>query len=384
MKHLRLFKTYNEFNEAKKDLSLFNVSLIREDDEVKFIKDKITSEEAGTIVLANENGDRKYVDVETYKNNSFEGYTPIGIIVVPSSHTEDGKARMMSIDLMSCENPSIGTKTWNMAIYDDGTAIGWGELETDIEGLKNYTVAPGVGDSLEEVNSEQQIITVSYWGLLANNIYEVADGTDKGITTDGQRYVHKNNPYDTQTKWGTSYNLAEHNEPLLPSPYLEDGSRNELYFATEVGGVGIDNYLSDMDGRGNTDELLKVRGEKDYTYWLPNYDSLEDYPAASCCDMYQTVGTNQGDWYLPSAGELGYLAARSRQIQDALNAVDGFDVVNEDQDGFNGNVDVMSIFACWSSTEDSSNFAIRYSMYAGGMIRVSKIGNMPVVAFAVA
>lgn len=382
MKHLRLFKTYNEFNEAKKDLSLFNVSLIREDDEVKFIKDKITSEEAGTIVLSNENGDRKYVDVETYKNNSFDGYTPIGIIVVPSSHTEDGKARMMSLDLMSCTSPSIGTKTWNPTNNDNQCQMYWGVYGNDIENLTNYEACIAIGTNDSELPTEQTPIANS-WGLLANNIYEVSRGTSTGVTIDGMRYVYKTNPYDSQTKWGLYYEGELESEmPLLPSPYLEDGSKNELYSLTELNGETIPNFLSDMNGRANTDEILKVRGEKDYTSWLPTWNSEDDYPAASCCDMYQTVGTNQGDWYLPSAGELGYLAARSRQIQDALKAVDGFDLIGEESMGLPSS-EVLSLFLCWSSTEYSSLNAISYDMYGGSMGNYVK-GYYLVVAFAVA
>lgn len=43
-----------------------------------------------------------------------------------------------------------------------------------------------------------------------------------------------------------------------------------------------------------------------------------DYPAASCCEMFYTEGTSQGDWYLPSCGELGYIMPRFNKIQEAI------------------------------------------------------------------
>ena len=340
--------------------------------------------DAGTIVLANENGDRKYVDVETYENNSFDGYEAIGIIVVPASHTEDGQARMMSIDLMSCFEPSIGTKTLNPTNNDNQCKMCWGAYGNDIENLTNYDACVTIGTNDSDLPTEQTPM-VSDLGLLANNIYEVSGGTSTGVTIDGMRYVYKTNPYDSQTKWGLYYAGVHGSEmPLLPSPYLEDGSKNELYSLTELNGETIPNFLSDMNGRANTDEILKVRGEKDYTSWKPTYNSTEDYPAASCCDMYQTVGTNQGDWYLPSAGELGYLAARSRQVQDALKAVNGFDLIVEESMGIPSDSEVLSLFYCWSSTEYSSDIAIYYGMSYGNMNNDGKGSRNPVVAFAVA
>jgi hypothetical protein len=260
----------------------------------------------------------------------------------------------------------------------------WGVYGNDIENLTNYDVCVTIGTNDSDLPTEQTPM-VSDLGILANNIYEVSGGTSTGVTIDGMRYVYKTNPYDSQTKWG-SYYEGEHESgiPLLPSPYLEDGSKNELYSLTELNGETIPNFLSDMNGRANTDEILKVRGEKDYTSWKPTYESEEDYPAASCCDMYQTVGTNQGDWYLPSAGELGYLAARSRQVQDALKAVNGFGLIVEESMGIPSDSEVLSLFDCWSSTEYTSGYAVIYSMYGGFMDYTTKFGINPVVAFAVA
>ena len=63
------------------------------------------------------------------------------------------------------------------------------------------------------------------------------------------------------------------------------------------------------------------RGNRDYSTWEPSYVNEEDYSIVSFCDIYQTVGTSQGDWYLPSAGELGYFLARNSAISKAMIAI---------------------------------------------------------------
>lgn len=41
---------------------------------------------------------------------------------------------------------------------------------------------------------------------------------------------------------------------------------------------------------------------------IENVSTTDNYPAGFCCWRYSTPGTNQGDWYMPSAGELSYIA----------------------------------------------------------------------------
>lgn len=45
------------------------------------------------------------------------------------------------------------------------------------------------------------------------------------------------------------------------------------------------------------------------------------HPAAQCCYRFHTEGTNQGDWYLPSAGELGYAIARKHSIDNVIRKI---------------------------------------------------------------
>ena len=44
-------------------------------------------------------------------------------------------------------------------------------------------------------------------------------------------------------------------------------------------------------------------------------------PAACCCWRYHTIGTQQGDWYMPAVGEWGYVAVRCQTINDTINKI---------------------------------------------------------------
>lgn len=143
----------------------------------------------------------------------------------------------------------------------------------------------------------------------------------------------------------------------------------ENYRATSYSGGSISNALSDFNGKQQTDAIIATRGTKDYENWKPSSGKTEDYPAASCCDMYHTVGTRQGDWYLPSCGELGYVIARMNLINEALNKIGGLQNLVRQY--------------IWSSTEHSATGARYISTYDGTVQFVEKdIRNYSVLAFA--
>lgn len=64
----------------------------------------------------------------------------------------------------------------------------------------------------------------------------------------------------------------------------------------------------DMNGKENT--------EAAYNFTPYNQD---DTTAIGWCKLYSTPGTNAGDWYLPSAGELALLATKTSNFYDVTN-----------------------------------------------------------------
>ena len=114
--------------------------------------------------------------------------------------------------------------------------------------------------------------------------------------------------------------------------------------------------MADFDGYGNTKKILEVRGTKDYSSWTPSLDTEADYPAASCCDMYSTVGIPQGSWYLPAAGELGYVVPRLQALDSSINKL------------IQGGVSSANVFdsdSYWSSSEYSSAYAMIVGLNSG-------------------
>ena len=311
---------------------------------------------AGDIVLWD--GEKKVVADPNGFSLPTSGYTPIGVVVIPASHMDDGRARMMATRWMSCDDPENGSITYKTMVW--GTA-------TDLSGLTNYNQVPVIARYDDETHGgvtaltePQAIYTASYTAFLPSNY---------------PSWTGETNPEDPGTRWrqsntymNTGGTVAANNY-YAPSPYAADGTPNPLYRATSYSGGSINNVLSYFDGKHQTDVILAARGAKDYGSWKPTYNTPADFPAVSVCDMYHTVGTSQGDWYLPSQAEMGYIVARLNDINNAMTKV-------------NGMQSLPSHWA-WSSSEYSSSNARIVRFYNGHVndwaIKESTLG--PVVAF---
>ena len=57
---------------------------------------------------------------------------------------------------------------------------------------------------------------------------------------------------------------------------------------------------------------------------IVNNTTSGSYPAACCCWRFHTVADNQGDWYLPAAGELGYIIPFFTQHNKAIDSIKQF------------------------------------------------------------
>ena len=250
-------------------------------------------------------------------------YVPIGVVVVPGSHNVygDGSCGVMSLRPMNCDTPSTG-----------GT-------------------------------SEQTM----YWGVYGTNIailpllYQVPTGnTSNGIPTGSisttaflpiEKHSGTQCAHDTDAYYMYS--------PYIPSPYLTDGSRNPGYYQTSSPSSAA-NALADFDGIGNTAKIITHRGTKDYNSWTPGRTTQADYSAASCCDMFHTEGTQQGDWYLPACGELGYIIPPFNKINEAIGKM-------RTAYGSSVGVELNTNIGYWSSTEYSSDDARSVDTYYGSV-----------------
>ena len=122
---------------------------------------------------------------------------------------------------------------------------------------------------------------------------------------------------DSLTKYYGSISL------YIPSLYLSGGTRNPDVDVTISG----NNTLTDFNGKLNTAKLCnKATAQADWRTASSIITTTGDtayYPAACCCWRYHTVGTHQGDWYLPACGELAYFVPRFMVINASIAKVGG-------------------------------------------------------------
>ena len=347
-----LYINQSEFDSNKEELNQLNhyTALKKEEKELEYKSFKvelpvkpIESSSAADICIVDNGGNKYIVDGTTYSTDIFpaEQYTPIGVVVVPASHTDDGTARVMSLASMDYNNPNNGNTNGHVNIV-------WGGYGSDISTLPNLTQAPSIGDSPTELTGEQ---TLKEW-LGLNTPEMSSDYYDNEYR----------NPYDTATCYGRD-------SQCVPSPYLNDGSKNPIYHSTDNTG----NAYADMDGKGNTEKILAVDNGVS-TDWqtastIVNNTSTstntQPHTAAQCCWRYHTIGTQQGDWYLPAGGELGYLASRWKAINTSINKIisSGFEALSLPVSGY-----------WWSSTEYSSSFAV-YLYFRSDRAYLDNYGN---------
>lgn len=264
----------------------------------------------GKLIIVNDWDASKY---------PIDKYPPIGVVVVPGSHRHyaDGKCAIISLNEMNCDTPQTGSNKY--------TYIRWGVTGVDIASLPNLNKVPCIGNG-------------TYVGA---NVNGQADSAY--LPSDDTSFNAVSNPYDNKTKY---YNrdLTDYH---IPSPYNNDGTFNPNY-SLIVSPSSTANCLADFDGYNNTKKILEVRGSRDYSTWKPVRDQEADYPAASCCDMYSTVGTNQGIWYLPAAGELGYVCVRIRTINNMIKKIKSAGATN---------ATTVSLSVYWSSSECNNELA---------------------------
>lgn len=222
--------------------------------------------------------------------------TAIGVCVIPGGVLPDGKARFMSLKGMTLESPNEGGSD----IY-----INWGGAGSDIPSLTNFkTVVTG-------------------------------DTTAEG--TDSIGFVPKNGSYLST--------------PHIPSPID--------YFSA----YSSEGATSDLNGKANTEKILAVDNAAS-TAWqtaasITNVDSTATvHPAAQCCWRFNPGSTNQGDWYLPSIGELAFIMPNFNNLQTAISDVSG--------------VQLNGSSSYWSSTEYDEGHAWGVYTYGGNVVNGTK------------
>ena len=295
MKYLKLFQTNAEYDAyAEGEMILPNVSYVTESSQVHF-KPYVPP----PISLC----DIAYWDGSKVKTVSQDKWdtslgTPVGVVVIPEGFAPDGKARIIGLKFVT----SAGTSS------DSANHMPWGGYSTDTS-LTNYTTVPTT-DNAGSTSSGS-----------AGYAYLPSDKFSGTVS-----YVDPGTQYS-----GTS-------RTMIPSPYITRDGKNEFNpeYSKAISG---NNCLSDFNGASNTAVLVGLG---------------TDYTAANAAHNYNggVTGTDI-QWYLPAAGELGFIMPRFNAINAAITAVGGVAVAG-------GNY-------FWSSSECSSSYAYSVGTFNGNV-----------------
>ena len=268
-------------------------------------------------------------------------YTPIGIVVVPKSHDDNGKAHIMSLNYMRCDTPKIG---------GDYQVIYWGLYNQTVEGLELKRYAPYINQSGTTDFGDTQ--TINGW----NNTLSSSSSSNY-FPSDS--FTALTNPFTKNQGYYNDYT----NYYYIPSPYDKNMNKNPIFF-TENPTSENPSCLINMDGKGETAKILAQLainiGNEDWkqSETIINATGSTSAPAAQCCWMYITVGTEQGDWYLPTIGELAYVCARQKAINASITQINSV----------LGNTDAKTLTTTdyhWSSSCPSSSSALDLSFRSG-------------------
>ena len=220
-------------------------------------------------------------------------YVPIGVVAIPGKHGVYGYGicGVISLVNMSCDTPDTGTTSVE-TMY-------WG-VNTDTNN-ENYTKLPYVGLLSSPGNSSGTITGEYYFGWLPSD-----------------KFSFKQCPHDTNAYYDDNVGSAHY---AVPSPYLTNGNRNTGYYRI-ASPSSTDNCLSAFYGPLWNKNIVEnyATGQSSWktASHISNLTSVGHYPAVCCCWRYHTEGTNQGDWYLPSVAEMGYVVARFNQINSTM------------------------------------------------------------------
>ena len=294
MKYLKRFKTEQEYTDFQNNENYIepHVVTIKETSTLSGIIYKTYT--PPPILL----GEIAYWDGSNVKTISSDKWnsslgTPVGVVVIPEGMLPDGKARIVSLKYVNAD----GTPS------DSAQILTWGVYGTDTT-LTDYNRVPTTDN---------------------------AGSTSTGINPNGylpsDNFTGATSFVDSIVKYGTT------NINRIPSPYLGDNSTFNPEYSKDIS--GYNNVLSDFNGLTNTQTLVGLGS---------------NYQAANAAWNYTGgVSGTSLQWYLPAAGELGFLVARFKAINNAITTTGGVAV---DRHSFWSSSEYSSVYACYLKTDN--------------------------------
>lgn len=220
----------------------------------------------GKSSLGNQAGDIVYKANGEFKTISYKKWdaslgTPVGVVVVPEGFAPDGRTRMISLLYPNATGNTVQQYEWSTS-----------SINTSVPNTDRVPIT---------TNADPDTISSRAQGYLPSDKFTGPTSYIDPIAKYVDSSVYK-----------------------IPSPYLGD-KPNSIYYSEISGYV---NALSDFNGKTNTDTLVALGS---------------DYVAAKTARIYQVAGAEEIEWYLPAAGELGYMIVRAAELNNALKKVNG-------------------------------------------------------------
>lgn len=277
-KNLLHFETEDNYRTAKRNhLLVPHVVSIKESGNI-YISGAIVSKqeaEAGDIIAYDSNKKIYFIKPEVFNEVMLTQYTPVAVVVVPYSHTSDGKVVGMSLKM-------FGKNKW--LLRDNFTSV-FAETEDN----NSFARRRYIDSIIKSTTNEGETLTTLSTGYLPSDVFY----NEESVTS---------NTIDPYTKWRT---VNMHSSS--PSPYLITDEKSLVYHNSVVR-----NAFSDMNGRNN------IPSDSD----LVNVGDKSVFKTLFECEQYSIVPfVAAGQWYLPSIGELGYLMVRFAQIKYAIEKI---------------------------------------------------------------
>lgn len=373
MRNIRKFETFEDFLASQESVSGSGKYVQDIKPGFVYVKERY---EDGTYAFYNgedseeyEFGDVIYYDgTPKLKKAYYSAFTPsmgekVGLVVVPTALSPDGNARIMafgSITESITEGPPAASKPEAKDVLLGGSEPGPGG-----EALFSKVHAEWHGDMADE---NQTVYTCVPGFHLEGTIAASAPGSE-GQTSYYEEPLYlssssgmsrfssdANFMYPNPHTNGEYYNTA--NTIVAISPFLGDSLKEQdpAYLQEELAG-GNYNAFSDFSGYtwtygcppaydgGLNSASPSLKSSKPVSGVLGAYFP-HDYVR-----QFYTDGTQRGDWYLPSMGEMGFVVARYRKIFEILQYLHSVGAIAEDgTDNPPGLPAYNSQAAIWTST----------------------------------
>lgn len=254
----------------------------------------------GDVMLINNSGRVVVVSPYDMAQKVSEGFTPYGVVVVPSSHNTYGDGTMGVLSLRNTGYIPFGPYGHDPIFdrfqyeYGFGDDRGWKFATLD-------TVGP-----IPTGSANPDYCPLEFTKRIAQNVIVASDYFENGIESCNPSYKYPTFDYAHETS-------------VAPNLFNPDGTMNPLCISNSGNW-----FLFDYDGFGNTKYIYEKYGSKWNNLYGDNneYHVFVDVSEGQYPIIEKAVNFDvKGRWYLPGLGEFQYIAANFKKIQSVINSI---------------------------------------------------------------